>query len=121
MAKVLVVEDDALLQSFLTNALSNAQFDVHAAGDGFEAEIEIKNWHPDVVLLDLLLPNEDGFAVLRKIRSDSETLHTHVIALSNLSGEETIELVKKFGVTEYYAKANITPKEIVEKLKAMFP
>jgi len=85
--------------------------------DGFQAELETKTWHPDVVLLDLLMPNEDGFAYLRKIRSDSETNKTRVIVLSNLSGSDVLEQVKKYGVTEYIIKANSTPEKILEKIK----
>ncbi len=121
MTKVLVAEDDALLSSVLVKTLAQAGFDVHTATDGFAAELEIKSWHPDMVLLDLVMPDEDGISVLRKIRSDGETLKTKVIVLSNLSGPEVIEQVRKFGVTDYLVKAHISPDEIVAKLKAMFP
>lgn len=121
MIKVLLAEDDALLSTILVRTLNDAGFDTHGAGDGFATELEIKTWHPDVVLLDLLMPNKDGFAVLRDIRSDSEVFKTNFIILSNLSGPETMEQVKKFGVTDYFIKASMTPGEIVAKLKAMFP
>ena len=98
-----------------------AGFEVRAAADGFAAEIEIKTWHPDVVLLDLLMPNEDGFAVLRNIRADSEVSKTFFIVLSNLSATETVAEVKKFGVPDYFIKANTNPAEIIHKLKTIFP
>lgn len=121
MLKILLAEDDALLSSILVTTLKHAGFDVHASADGFEAELEIKTWHPDLVLLDLMMPNEDGFGVLRNIRSDTETFKTHVIVLSNLSEAKTIDEVKKFGVNEYFIKANTTPSDLVKKLKVLFP
>ncbi|MBM3261314.1 response regulator [Candidatus Kaiserbacteria bacterium] len=121
MTKVLVAEDDTLLSKILVNTLIKAGFDTHAAMDGFEAEVEAKSWHPDVILLDLLMPNEDGFGVLRTIRSDTETFHTKVVVLSNLSGPEVMDQVKKFGVTEYLVKAQMSPEDVVSKLKSMFP
>lgn len=121
MTKVLVAEDDSLLSKILVATLLKAGFDTHAAMDGLEAEAEAKLWHPDVLLLDLLMPNEDGFGVLRTIRADSETFHTKVIVLSNLSGPEVMDQVKKFGVTEYLVKADMSPEDVVTKLKAMFP
>ncbi len=116
--KVLIAEDDNLLLSILINALRHAGLEVRGARDGFEAELEVKSWHPDAVLLDLLMPNEDGFGVLRKIRADSETSNTRVIVLSNLSAPETLAEVKKFGVTEFLLKSDITPPEIAKLLMA---
>lgn len=115
--KVLIAEDDNLLLSILVRTLGNGGLEVRGARDGFEAEVEVKSWHPDVVLLDLLMPNEDGFGVLRKIRADDEVSKTRVIVLSNLSAPDTMAEVKKFGVTEYLLKSDVTPQDIVKMLK----
>ena len=120
MAKILVVEDDQILSSLLMRSLENEHFEVRAAFDGIQGELEIRTWHPDLVLLDLLMPNKDGVGVLSDIRADPETMKTHVIVFSNVSGEDTIAKVKKFGVTEYFIKANTTPREIVAKVKEIF-
>jgi two-component system, OmpR family, alkaline phosphatase synthesis response regulator PhoP len=118
--KVLVAEDDTLLQTILVKNLKDASFDVHAVGDGFEAEVEVKSWKPDIVLLDLLMPTVDGFTVLKNIRANNETQKTHVIILSNLSADETIAVVKKLGVNEYFIKSHVMPQDIVAKLKEFF-
>ncbi len=120
MAKILVVEDDQILSTMLVRSLEAEHFEVHAADDGVQGVLEIRTWHPDLVLLDLLMPNKDGLGVLTDIRSDPETMKTHVIVFSNVSASETIAQVKKFGVTEYFIKANTTPREIVAKVKELF-
>ena len=120
MKKVLIAEDDTLLQSILIKSFVNAGFDAHGANDGFAAEVEIKAWHPEILILDLLMPNEDGFGVLRTIRSDSDTAKTEVIVLSNLSEAKTVAEVKKFGVSDYFVKASTTPSEIVAFVKKKF-
>ena len=120
MPKILVAEDDALLSALLVRSLVAEGFETHAAYDGLETLLEIKSWHPDLVLLDLLMPNKDGLSVLADVRADSELSKTHVIVFSNLGDTDTIELVKKFGVSEYFIKANTTPHEIVAKVKSIF-
>ena len=119
MKKVLVAEDDQLLSSILLRTLQDEGFDAHAAADGFIAEVEIKSWHPDILLLDLLMPNEDGFAVLRMLHTESGNEKTRVVVLTNLSAPETREEVKKFGVDDYIVKASTTPREIVARLKEL--
>jgi CheY-like chemotaxis protein len=118
MIKVLVAEDDAFLSSLLLRDLIAEHFEVSAAYDGVQALETNKSWHPDLILLDLLMPNKDGFEVLSALRADPETSKTLVIALSNLSDPETIERVKKLGVSEYVIKANTTPHEVAQKVRA---
>ncbi|MBM3272053.1 response regulator [Candidatus Kaiserbacteria bacterium] len=120
MTKVLVAEDDAMLSEVMVRTLLREGFDARAAHDGFEAMIEIRSWTPDVLLLDLIMPNKDGFAVLRDVRAGSDTKDLRVVVLSNLGGEDTIEQVKKFGVTDYITKAETTPSDIALKIKGMF-
>ena len=119
MKKILIAEDDALLQSIILHKFIKEGFEAHAASNGFEAEAEIRSWHPDIVLLDLIMPDEDGFGVLRVVRSESGTADTRIVVLSNLGDEETKEKVKKFGVTDYFVKADMTPEEIVAKVRAL--
>ena len=121
MAKVLVVEDDTVLSSIMVRKLTSAGYEVHAALDGFSAELEAKDWHPDLMLLDLLLPDKDGWDILQHIRADNVTNKISVIVLSNLSDKETVEKVRKFGITDYFIKANTSPGEVVAKVRTMFP
>lgn len=117
--KVLVAEDDVFLSSLVLRELLAAHFDASAAYDGVQAIEMSKSLHPDLILLDLIMPNKDGFEVLAELRADADLAKTRVIVLTNLSDDETLERLKKFGITDYLIKANITPREVVAKLKTL--
>ncbi|HVM73759.1 MAG TPA: response regulator [Candidatus Paceibacterota bacterium] len=120
MTKVLVAEDDVLLSSIVVRNLVAELFEVHAAFDGLQAEQEIKNWQPDLVLLDLLMPKKDGFQVLADVRADPTTAKLRIIVFSNLGENETMANIEKFDLAGYFIKANTTPHEIVAKVKELF-
>ena len=119
MAKILVVEDDTLLSSLVVRALQSEGMDTQAAYDGIEATERIKSWQPDIVLLDIIMPNKDGLAVLEDLRADPITVAMRVIMMSNLSDPESIEHAKRFNVLDYIVKATTTPHEIAAKVKSV--
>ena len=119
MTKILVAEDDTLLSSLVVKALQAEGMDTQAAYDGVEAIERIKSWQPDIVLLDIIMPNKDGFAVLEELRADPHTVDLRVIIMSNLGDSENIEHAKKFNVVDYIVKADTTPHEIVAKIKSV--
>jgi DNA-binding response OmpR family regulator len=120
MVKVLLAEDDAFLSSLLLRDLLAEHFEASAAYDGAQALEICKSWHPDLILLDLLMPKKDGFEVLADLRASPETEKTRVIVLSNLGEAETTERVKKFNIAGYLVKAETTPHEVVAKVKTLF-
>ena len=121
MVKVLVAEDDTFLSSLLLRDLVAEHFEASAARDGVQAIEMSRSWHPDLILLDLLMPNKDGFEVLTDLRADPKMEKTRVIVLSNLGETETVDRVKKFNIADYLIKAETTPREVVAKVKALFP
>src|SRR5258706_7255661 len=70
MARILVVDDDAHIRQALVDRFTARKFDVRSAGSGKEALAKISREHPDVVLLDLQLPEGDGFWVLKQVRDE---------------------------------------------------
>lgn len=118
-ALVLLVEDDAFLVNMYTTKLGLVGFTVISATDG-EKGLEIaKTEKPDVVLLDVLLPGMDGFAVLKKIRSDAATKDLPVILLTNLSKKEEVDKGLALGANDYLIKAHFMPSEVVAKIKRL--
>lgn len=71
MEKILVIEDDADIQEVLKNYLTAEGYEVQLAEDGVEGLTTFQRWRPDLVLLDVMLPKVDGFAVLELIRKES--------------------------------------------------
>ena len=74
---------------------------------------------PDLILLDLLLPDVDGFEILKEIRENVKWKSVPIIVFSNLSEEGDITKAKALGVTEFMVKANFTLDELAEKIKLL--
>lgn len=117
--KILLIEDDVFMSDLLTQALGRAQFDVDAAKTGAEGLQKFQAARPSLVLLDLLLPDENGFETLRKIRRCDGGADVKVVVLSNLSRESNIEEAKRLGAAEYMVKVNFSLDEIVAKIRSV--
>ncbi len=118
MAKnILIIEDDEFLRGLINKKLSAEGFNMISAIDGEEGLKKVKEEKIDLILLDLVLPNVDGFVVLQKIKEDQATTKIPVIILSNLSQKEDVDKGVKMGAADYLIKAQFTPEEIIEKVK----
>lgn len=115
--KLLLVEDDPFMIDLLANQFITAGFTLILAKTGKEAVEKYLETKPDAILLDLILPDQNGFDALRQIRHDPDGANVYVIILSNLSDDSNINEAKKLGVKEYLVKANFDLSEILEKVK----
>lgn len=116
---ILVIEDDPLIQQMIVDKLSSEGYDVVAcvmAEDGLAAMEKAK---PDLLLLDLLLPQMDGFAVLEKMKKDPQLKDIPVIILSNFGQQKDIDKGIGMGAVAYLIKANVNPREVVEKVRSV--
>jgi len=114
---LVIIEDDKFLRSLLTQKLSNEGFIMVEAEDGNAGLKAIQEHKPQMVLLDILLPNMDGFEVLEYMRKDKILSGIPVIILSNLGQKEEIERAKALGAKWFLIKAKYTPDEIVTYIK----
>ena len=106
------------MSDLLTQALTRAGFEVANAKTGSEGVSKFQEWHPDLILLDLILPDQNGFEVLRQIRRMPGGPEVKVIVLSNLSRETQGEEAHRLGALDYLVKSNFSLDEIVEKIKS---
>lgn len=113
--KILLVEDDPLLVDIYTTKLKKEGFLVEVAVDGEGALRSYKKEKPDLVLLDIVLPNRNGWEVLKTINKDPE--RPKIIILSNLGQKEEIQKGLSLGADKYLIKANYTPSEVIEEIK----
>ncbi len=81
------------------------------------AAIEEESFVPDIMLVDLVMPTVDGFELIKKTRTHKAYDKTCVVVLSNLGENDDIERAKKLGADGYVIKANVTPTEVVEKVR----
>lgn len=117
MAKtILLVEDDKDLLDLMNKKLTNEGFVVIKAETGQQALDSLVK-KPDLVLLDILLPDIDGLTVLNEIASHSESKKTPVIILSNLADQGSVEQAAAIGDYEYLVKAHTDLNDLVKKIK----
>ncbi|OQX00546.1 response regulator [Candidatus Parcubacteria bacterium A4] len=115
--KILIIEDDEFLRELVFRKLESEGFEAIIACDGEEGLQKIKEEKPQLVLLDLILPNVDGFEVLERVKKDDSLASIPVIILSNLGQREDIEKALKSGAADYLIKAHFTPGKIIEKVR----
>ncbi len=116
--KVLSIEDDAFLSSLVSGKLIETGFSVITAGTGADGLAKAKLEKPELILLDIMLPDMGGFEILEKLKADPETAQIPVIILSNLGGRDEIEKGVKLGASSYLIKSNILPHEVAEMVES---
>jgi len=119
MKNILIIEDDEFLRGLIGKKLSSEGYGIISSVDGEDGVKKAKEEKPDLILLDLVLPSIDGFEVLSKLKADPLASKIPVIILSNLSQRSDIDKGVKLGASDYIIKAQFTPEEIVEKVKAI--
>jgi DNA-binding response OmpR family regulator len=117
--KILLVEDDPFISEMYIMKFEKAGYDCEFASTGKDGLEKARSWKPDLVLLDILIPEMDGFEVLSTLKKDTATSHIPVIMLTNLGQKEDIEKGKSLGAAAYIIKAHFTPQEVADKVKSV--
>ncbi len=115
--KVFIIEDDEMISSMYKTKLEAEKFIVKTIANGFEGLKAVEQEAPDLVLLDIMLPQLDGFSVLRQLKKNPKTKNIPVVIMTNLGTEEDIAKGKQAGAVDYIVKANFTPAQVIEKIK----
>lgn len=115
--KILLVEDDSFLVEMYTTKFELEGFEVSSAEDGQKGLEMVKKDRPDIILLDILMPKMDGFAVLDALKKDKETVDIPVILLTNLGQKDDVKKGFEKGAVGYLIKAHFMPSEVVDKIK----
>ncbi len=104
--KILVVDDDPIIVESIVQALEEDEHDyeVISAADGFEAGIQVSHFNPDLVILDIMMPDIKGFDVCQRIKGAPETRETKIIVLSAYLDEEKFQQMKEHGADACYSK-----------------
>ena len=115
---VLVVEDDPDIVELLRYNLEREGYVVHVAQDGEKGLAEARRRKPDVVLLDLMLPEVDGLEVCRRLRAAEETVRVPVIMLTAKGEETDMVLGLEMGADDYVTKP-FSPREVLARIRAV--
>lgn len=114
--KVLIIEDEDLIARMYEKTLSFDGFEVEVAIGGKDGLEKAKSFNPDLILLDIMMPEPDGMEVLDTLKRQPDTNHIPVVMLTNLSGKQDAELALEKGAVEYWIKKEAKPRELGEKI-----
>lgn len=117
MQKILIIEDDSFLGSVLVQKLTAANYEARLAEDGVTGLAEIRNWKPDLVLLDIILPKMNGYEILEEKFKDKKIADIPVIVISNSGQPVEINRALALGVKDYLVKAQFDPEEVMVKVR----
>jgi DNA-binding response OmpR family regulator len=117
--KILLAEDDIQLIDLYNRKFALDGYEVQIAEDGQKAIEALKEFKPDVAILDIMMPMVNGLEVLKYIKETDDLKDIITIMLTNLSDEKTAEKIYELGATEYLVKAELTPLEVSSKVKEL--
>lgn len=120
--KILIVDDDRIIVETLVLGLEEDEhgYEVISAGDGFEAGMQLNHFRPDLVILDIMMPDINGYEVCKKIKNNPESRHIKVIVLSAYLDEENFKKMKTFGADACFSKPLPLPQLKEEVARLLF-
>lgn len=116
-AKIAIVEDDLVISQMYRMKFEAEGFDVQTAENGKLGVELCKKMHPDVLLLDIRMPEMNGDEALKIIRATDWGKNIPVLVLTNLGEEEAPKALQALGIHSYIVKADFTPRQVVERVK----
>lgn len=113
---VLIIEDENVLRGLLVTTLKGEGYRVFDAANGKEGLDLANELHPDLILLDIIMPEMNGMDMLKQLRQDKWGGAAKVVLLTNLGDTESIESAKIFGIRDYLVKSDWSLDELTEKV-----
>lgn len=115
--QILLVEDEQDIREAMAEALTDAGFAVETAGNGVEGLQKATTLHPDLILLDIVMPEMDGHEMLKKLREDSWGKHARVIMLTSMDSATNVATAYADNITDYIIKVHNSLDDIVKKVR----
>ncbi|KKR36094.1 MAG: two component transcriptional regulator, two-component system, OmpR family, phosphate regulon response regulator PhoB [candidate division CPR2 bacterium GW2011_GWC1_39_9] len=116
---ILIIEDDPYILKMYELKLGMEGYEVKTAINGKIGVDKVSERKPDLILLDILMPEMDGFEVLEHLKGDPDTKNLPVLVLSNLGQEDHINKAMSFGVQGFIVKSQYTPSQVVDAIKGV--
>jgi two-component system phosphate regulon response regulator PhoB len=115
--RILFVEDDDALASVYVSRLQAEGFDVKRVANGEDALVTALAYHPDLVLLDVMMPKVSGFEVLDILRNTPETVNLKIVMLTALNQENDRKRAEALGVDDYLVKSQVVIADVIARIK----
>ncbi len=119
MVKILLVEDDLLTRDMYQKTLSLAGYEIVVAENGQEGLEKLKDFEPDIILLDIRMPVMNGIEMLEKLKSDPKTMNTPVIIMTNVVDSQTDREVFSKGANLTIVKSETEPDEVIQWIRTV--
>lgn len=117
--KILIIEDEPSLLEMYKLYFERAGFEVLAVNNGRPGLELAKNKKPDLILLDILMPDVNGWQVIKELKGHPQTNQIPILVFSNLGQAEEIQKGLNLGADDYIVKTDLTPKELLAKVERM--
>jgi DNA-binding response OmpR family regulator len=117
MTKIAIIEDDAVINQMYRMKFEADGFDVQVADNGKTGVALVETFLPDIILMDLQMPEMGGEEALKNIRAKEWGANIPVIILTNLGVEESPKSLRELNISSYIVKAESTPSQVVAKVK----
>lgn len=114
---ILIIEDDEFLAKMMARMLEAEGITCLLAGNGREGLQKAQRGHPRLIILDIILPDLDGFAILSKLKASRSTAKIPVLIISNLGQEEDVQQGLQLGAKDYIVKSDLSLDAVVAKVK----
>jgi len=118
MAKIVIVEDDQAISQMYRLKFEAEGYTVETAGNGKLGLELVEKMRPDIILLDIMMPEMNGDEMLERLRATDWGKNIKVIVLTNVGQEEAPESLKRAGVRKFIVKAEMTPRQVAEMVKS---
>ena len=116
-AKIAIIEDDIVISQMYRMKFEAEGYEVQTAENGRTGVELVEKMRPDIILLDIRMPEMNGDEALKKIRATDWGKNIPVLVLTNLGEEEAPPSLKALGIHSYIVKADFTPRQVTERVK----
>jgi two-component system response regulator AdeR len=117
--KIAIIEDDIAIVQMYRTKFEHSGYVVETAGDGIAGLKLIADFKPDIILLDIMMPNMNGLEMMSSLRRQPEGRNAKVIILTNMGDAETATKVYKMAASDYIVKAELTPTEVEARVQKL--
>lgn len=119
--KILIIEDDKFLAKMLSKMLESHHYEILLASNGKEGLLKASTDDIGLILLDIMLPDIDGFDLLETLKNDDRIKKIQVIIMSNLGQPEDIQQGRALGAVDYLVKSDLSLDQVVKKVRKYLP
>jgi len=117
MTKIAIIEDDVVISQMYRMKFEADGYEVQLANNGLRGVALVETFQPDMILLDLQMPEMNGAEALKEIRSHDWGKDIPVIILTNMGEEESPKEIRSLGIHSYIVKAELTPRQVAQRVK----